>query len=189
MQNSVCLQRKASLRQRYGLVVLALCAVLVGVMIGLWRTPLTIGLKGTYQALQVEFKTKLKSGSSNRNGVNSIGGAGNSQGPGYANGSFGPAGCDGRTVAESDSSGSEVPAFADSPEEPSLSLPEVLIMIPAVQNPGAGETETSPSVTGTVKHPIRLVSYKVQKGDTLANNRQVQHHCKLNCSHQRACCS
>ena len=40
-------------------------------------------------------------------------------------------------------------------------------MIPAVQNPGAGEVETSPSVTGTGEHPIRLVSYKVQKGDTL----------------------
>ncbi len=160
-------KEKPASRQRYGLVVLALCAVLVGVMIGLWRTPPHDWTQRNLPGFTGGIQDSSKSGSSNRNGVNSIGGAGNSQGPGYANGSLGLTGCDGQTVAESDSSGSEVPAFADSPEEPSLGLPEVWIMIPPVQNPGAGEAETSPSVTGTGEHPIRLVSYKVQKGDTL----------------------
>jgi murein DD-endopeptidase MepM/ murein hydrolase activator NlpD len=160
---------KQTSRQRYALVVLALCAVLVGVLVGLWRTPPHDWTHRNLPDVTGRIQDSSKSSLPKHNGINSPGTAGDSQGPGYANGngSLGLPAYDGPGVAESGSLGSEVPALAHSPDSQSLNLPEVLIMIPGVQNPGAGKSEASPATSGAKEHPIRLVSYTVEKGDTL----------------------
>ncbi len=128
--------QKQTSKQKYALVILALCAVLIGIVAGLQRTPphnwTQRILPGTTGGIQ----------SPSRNEINLAATASDSHLPGYANGSgnFGLPAC----VSESGQLGPEVPAFADSGEVSSSSLPEVLIMIPGIQNSATSSAEDHP---------------------------------------------
>ncbi|HHY17506.1 MAG TPA: M23 family metallopeptidase [Firmicutes bacterium] len=167
-----------SFKQKYLLPVFALCSVLLGMLVGLWRAPppgligegrpgLIRGIRKDTQNLSVSmpdniqsFEPSLETFAVNGNANGTMNGT---------TGNLGPSAGDCSPYSGTNSLlAKDVPGSSCSPE--------VLIMIPGLVSSftsgasGASGEDSDKALIGTAtpqEPQVRLVSYKVQPGDTL----------------------